>query len=449
MAGSPQIKIGVGIDGVGFQRGIAAIMGQVNELKGALLAGLGIGALSEMISSAVEFAKEAEKASDELGVSLDRAIQLNRIMESVGKSASNLVQASGKFQEYMKDAYTDADKMSKLKAFGISESDFANFNFDTALRKTLAASVGKGLTESQMFFRESMGKAGADFLYKREQLLQGPAESGINEEEIKQVIELTAQFKELKEQISILTLHAIVPFGQWLIGVMDLLHIGGGKSSSGFYSKQADYISNLASAERSNRGLGDIGMLKQFGADVALQNTLVGMVNGTPEEKQKVYEDAIRKYAERLSGGNSDVFNAVMKEFAAEKSKSPLDELIESQKNAKDRGNGPIVAAALTRSGIASNEMVRIGGLLGVDTSYRLNAAQNQLNEQKITNQLLTSIDNKLSPSVGMSADSPLAAMQTPTPPTIGRSTTVKDFSNKQGWTPNAAQQAALREAGM
>ena|ERR1035441_533118 len=453
---SPQIKIGVGIDGAAFQRGMSAIMGQVGELKGALLAGLGIGAFSAIISSAIEFGNNIAKASEELDVTIDRAVQLSRIMESVGRNTNTLVTAFAHAREYMKGAFDSAEKMANLKSYGITPGMQSNGHYgfsgdmDMIMKTMLISSQtrgpGAGIGNSMMF-RNMYGKPGDDILYKKDQILQNPEDSGIRKEELRQITELTSQFKILKEALSILVLQAIMPFANYILrflaGSKDTTDTDVARQVRGldlYYKKHGKYPEEVSPTQsKILSAQQELAMLSNF------------MHPGTPITSG-IREGYLRRSLE-LAIPDADIRKQVIKEIPTKN-----DHIKELEKRMAALFNSPppatIEPPAYKRE-FESNSFTKVGGLLGVDTSYRLSVlqvAQQQLDVSKDMAATLRSIDAKTmgaAMSVG-AASSPFASMMVSTLASqADADSKPRTGSGPKGitWPNRAAERAAVLKA--
>ncbi len=364
MASKGKVSFDFTANGAGVFRVTTALKKEMGELKsvaenalggikGAILGAVGIGTVTEMVTSAIEFGRELRKSSDELDVSIDRAAQLNEVMESVGKNSQDLVGSMGKVHKFMESADGDPNKMNLLKKFGIGQEDFKNFNFDTVLRKALTASQTMSPTESTIGLNKIFGKGmGADLLYRRNEILAKPDSLGLREEELRQLEGANAKFKSLQDAIKILILKAIFP----LIGSIGNLN---------------EIISGIANFPE-NYALQIIQDVLEQSLGKNLVTTILSnlMKAGFKVNQQ---EDLKKKYG--LNYGEDDIKGKV----------SPLGSI---------GGN---------------NQFLSIGGLIGTDVNYRVARLQEKaVEEQKKTNEYLSSIDNKLGTGITPPKEQPL-----------------------------------------
>lgn len=375
---SSDVKVNFTANASEFHAVARGVEEQIGDIKKALLGAVGIGAVSEMVSEAINFAKAANKSADELGTTLDRAIQLNHVMETIGKSGQDLVMSMGKVQTYMGKAYSDAEKMKKLRAFGITDDDFKDFNFDNVLRKALEATKTMSLTEAQQGLNAIFGRGmGADLLFKREQILGSPESSGINKEQVREILELTAKFKELKEELNILLLKALIPLGEW---IMDLI---GRKGNYGYYENAASELAAEVAGERSNKGLGEISDVKRYAAEAAFAlssaNTATDTMYGSDAEKAAAnskFDEHLQTYVRRMAG-NDDIFNSVWSNYIKNRPKTPAQEKAELAQRLEAAGHVPNEIQSIggkSKREMLSNQFLQMGGLMGADLNYRLSA---------------------------------------------------------------------------
>lgn len=214
------IKIKVDADGSGIEQVFKDIHTSLNgvnaTLKTFFVTAMAT-AVTTLTKATIDFVINAKKSSDELGVTMDRAIQLNRVMSAIGKGGGDLVGSMKTIQAYMASAYYDAFKLSRLKLLGLSTEDFKNFDFDKVLRKSLEATKGMGQAMAQQLMVGAYGSVGVDYLMNRDRILDRPSETGLSDEQAEMIVELKLQFMELMDSIKALIAEAIVPFGNVLL----------------------------------------------------------------------------------------------------------------------------------------------------------------------------------------------------------------------------------------
>jgi hypothetical protein len=368
-------------------------------------------------------------------------------MESVGKSTNSLVQGFSKAREYMKEALTDASKMEKLKQYGITPSMTSNGQFgfsgdmDMILKTMLISSQTKGpgaFAGNQMMFRDMYGRPGADLLYKREQILQDPEESGIRKSELRQITELTSQFKILKESINLLVLEGITPFSKWLLT---------------FRANRQDE----KELDEKRQARHDELYTEKYGHAPSKSSALV---NGFWDFREFIREVIGIPISEEEKSDikhkhfDNDIIKQVSKELPDNYPRSA--ELDKRLRGISDTPQPPgDITSDIHKREFASNEFTKVGGLLGVDTSYRLSVlqvAQQQLDVSKDMAATLRSIDAKTmgaAMSVG-AASSPFASMMVSTLASqADADSKPRTGSGPKGitWPNRAAERAAVLKA--
>lgn len=340
-------------------------------IKDALLAGIGIGAITEMVGSAIEFARELRRSSDELGVSIDRAAQLKDIMESLGKDSSALVTYMNHFQRYMGEAREDIEKMDLLKSLGITEYDFQHFNFDEILKKALKSTEKMAGAEANLKFNIAFGKgAGTTLLPKKTQLLETPEETGIREQELREIEETVAAFKKLKDAISTFIMELLQPVT---------------KKISAYDAESKDFEETV----RKKMQVGEVEFQKKHGNDQEAWSKLVNREMDELErlEKTKIFGPAslfLKKQMEsgvlsRMFGGDKDIIEAMKKVPRVTKNMEERDKANKT-KTPTDQGEVPTIGGKQLGQISSNNPFVAIGGLMGTDISYRIERLQQQSN---------------------------------------------------------------------
>lgn len=208
------VKIKITADGSGIEETFKGIHKSLDTLKSGLKAYFVTAmadAVSALVKSTIEFVVNAKKSADELGISLDKALQLNRVMAAIGKSGGDLVSSMKNIQSYMASAYYDAFKMSRLNMLGISKEDFENFDFDKVLRKALESTKKMSRSVAQQLMGDVFGSAGTDYLMNRDRILREDSDAGLTKEAADAMTELEVQFNFLKDATKALTAEAILP----------------------------------------------------------------------------------------------------------------------------------------------------------------------------------------------------------------------------------------------
>lgn len=248
MAGKPRIEAEIGLNTGPWVKGTNLVMKSATDvskhikntlgtgltavlgggpagaaLKETLIGAVGLHTIKELVSSAMDFGNEVKDMSEELGVSIDRAVQLRNIMLEMGKSPNDLVTAMSHFQQFMAEAQTDTAKMAALSRYGFSQQDvFGEFNFDKALTKFLQGVTSDKEGQAKLDARTFLGKSGVKILEDRDKFLQTTRKSYLTEQELKEVEELTAKFRELKDVISMLTIKGLGPFAGHLVRLLNI-----------------------------------------------------------------------------------------------------------------------------------------------------------------------------------------------------------------------------------
>lgn len=374
---------------------------ELGGIKDALIAGLGIHAVSEMIGAALSFGKEIRRSADELGVTIDRAAQLKMVMESIGKDSDALVLAMGKVQKYMSDAMSDATKMDLLKKFGIGEEDFKDFNFDRVLRKYLEASKGMGQAQAQQMGNLLFGRGmGAALIFGREKLLKEPEETGLKAAQLIEISQLTAKFKHLREAIEILILKALIPFGEWLIKSKarkdDIAETYGQRfvEASQLFREKYGREPNKFNLETT----GAIGEFKSMFASLGLADSEKILRKTLEDQFDKEIAEKVMRLTPVTKG--VDAFTQSLKDAEEQAKREEEDR----------KGQGPILPTHGEKLGAlssgASNPFLQIGGLMGVDINYRIARAQESI--ERNTARTADAVEKLLVLNVGPSITPPV-----------------------------------------
>ena len=177
MAANPQIKIGVGIDGAGitvaegminaFLKRIGGNASEVGKLfkefmgtgKGGLIGtaaafGAVAGAatlLTELGTHTAHWAHEIQEVSEQMGISTDAAQELGFAAELMGKDLNWAAQMMEKIELMAEKALGGQDKFVKLaNAIGLTQTELAHLNLEDINKKFLEAIRGGKLSDAEI-----------------------------------------------------------------------------------------------------------------------------------------------------------------------------------------------------------------------------------------------------------------------------------------------------------
>jgi hypothetical protein len=390
------IKAVLSLDGKGFERDLLKAVSfakeQATGIKQALLIGMGAATIDQMIRSTLDFVVNTKRSSDELGVSLDRAVQLNRVMHAIGKNSSDLVGSLQHVQQYMGEAYYDALKMSRLSRLGITAEDFKNFDFDAVLQKALKTTKGMSMTVSQMLMDQVFGKVGIDLLQRRDQILASPEATGLTEAQIRESQEMVAKFKELKDTLAMTVIPALNKFAELLNSIT--------KENK---EVEQTYEERLARAfvVAPQMGVQTPSMDVQNRAEdsMRLKQTFRGLMTAWKGGLSKQSKEAL-------------INDAISEMFGPEVLKEVLKQggLPGGSRESRRREGSPILPMYQALNEMSGNPFLRIGGLAGVDVSYRMERLLTQIADNTAAIARNTSVTNTPTPPTETSLPSPISS---------------------------------------
>ena len=398
------VNIKVGADTVGFHREMRGVETAVTKvgasaqasfgaLKGYLIGAIGIGTIDKMVGASLEYGNAILKTSKVLGTSIDRAAQLNKVVESMGENGEWLAKSMEKSQKFIRSAIGDSSKLALLKKFGIGQEDIKNYDYSTVLNKALMATKNMSRADAQLGLSDIFGRGtGAMLMSRREQILAPTATTGIDAKSLAEIKAAQFALKELNANIKILILQAILPLisviGSWIVATRDKQTTFNAKMDKAAEIwklnnpkatvQEIDKFDKRMSLAKARYG-GFIAQGKN--SESATADAISTAFTGSPNAlwKPEYLEDIIDKV-------NAGVVDTTTMSDTYKKS---IKEAME--KNATDNA---ITKEDLpnTGKGIPTDEFIRMGGVMGITNSRveELHLAKRQVEiQEKILDYLL------------------------------------------------------------
>jgi hypothetical protein len=427
-----RVKIDISGDGSGFHKAMAGVEERLRGLKskvgfsfGETFAALAGGAtITAMIDNMANFAKEINNASRNLGVTTERVQQLRVAARHAGKDLSVFEGIFSKSESFASKALVPNSKEANIAArLGITPGDLSGPNGlskDALVSKMLKGTGGMSRNVAEQLIGGVVGKKNAGFLVGNKDEITGKSGIGtVSNEDLNKMTELKENFEDL---IDVVRIRMIPVFNdvvdaaeKFIAWASDALTINKGMSDAKekFASQNGTRAGGWRTAAiEASTGLQLLGATVAHGTGIS---SLLGKIapGKFGESLEHDYDTILNKHDE-LKYGKGVNDSAVVAKAASSvvaKVASTREDLERAaaarrarHKEEQAEMNGPTTRERPTKrtnnslvlgeegGGGSANSMLRIGGLMGVDSTYRLERVGNE------TNKLLRQIRDRLAP---------------------------------------------------
>jgi hypothetical protein len=406
------VNVHVNANGAGFSRTMDALENRVHGLSHSLTHGLkeafvglvGAGSVGLLVENMVSYAESIDRASERLGIATDRVQQLRKVAQHAGKDLEVWDAIFRNVDKNAQKALVPGSKEANVAdQLGLSNEDLKHLNKDELLKKALESTKSMGRTEAEGLIAGLVGPKNAGFvLGHREDILSGKGNI-VSDSDLAALVEFKHSLEDLTDVVRVAIIPALVSFAHFLTDLF---------AHKVDNEKSLSQMDAEAAAINSNKGGKEPSWWARVKAEAKFENVATGIVTGTDEEKKKVYDKAKEDYITGLYG--ADVYKDMMKTF--EPPPSLVDKLKEAQdarKKAREEEQNALKGdvnrvAPVTKTAAAkdlidkdikgNNAFLKIGGLLGVDGTYRLERLSQE------TNNLLRIIAKNTTPEANSDA---------------------------------------------
>ena len=390
------------------QKAIHSLSNELNTgLRNTLIGAFSIEAIKEAVVSTIEFADNIKKTSDRMGVTTDNVQALRIAARDAGKDLGSVEKAFNSLEKSSRKALSGNTKTKNAFAnLGISEDDLKHLDKMSLLQKTMQGAGKMGRSEAEGNLTNIFGSRGqAGVLMAMQPKLSNFSDFKAEEKSKGAIasdddIEALAEVKDRWEEIIDGIKTSAIPVLSWLLdaifdfghGVKQLVELVG------------TYIGALVG---SIQGVNIGGLIESFGDNLitgwkALFTNLWGIISGKLSVSD-VIDNAITEGQKQIGntmskgfGVNMDTVNQVVQEellrqgeedskIANDRAKKKQDRLNEQNKMNDDPNRQPDShkekKSLLDKDLKDKNEFLKVGGMMGVDTNYRLERLQTEANE--------------------------------------------------------------------
>ena len=393
-----EVKIKVGVDGSGVETGLRKAQGLISAFAskvgsqfggaaggtlgafGSLVAGAGVasifgaaaaatGLLVELSKKTAEFAHSMQELSDRMDISTDKVQDLAFASELMGKDvgyAENLLIRSNEFAEKaLSFNAKDIKERMLAQKLNFTDEELRTLGPAKMMEEIVKRSKANHLSETDLdtIFGRRQGRKAVEFAEK---------EQSVSEDTLKMTPEMIATLSDEWEKLKTI-LHNLWMETEYYIGGLLLL----------------ERVLRIVLVDAID------AVMKKILELVAWITRHIPGMKGFSEQAESISNSIITRNIIQ------DVINNAM---VNPKNSTPFNREAASESKIPH---------------IASNEFVKIGGLLGVDTDYRLKEMANDIARMQLA--ALNSIDSKTginntkdNPIYGY--DNPFSSVPTPTP---------------------------------
>ncbi len=398
----PTAKFKIDVDAKGAQAGMAAVQKHVkalgstagqlgSSLKGGIATVLGVATIGGLVHSMADFADEIQNASDRLGVASDRVQNFRIAAKRAGYDLGAFDKIFAQMEKSFSGALGGGSQMDILKKFGLSKDDVAHLNKADALQKILEGSQNMSDSLARGNLSKIFGSKGSNALMAmREDILSGNPDRIISADAISQMDEFMDAIADTRDAITQGLLPAFTELVKW-ISEKTTGFVEDTSNGNKMYAEASALYANKYGKEASS----PFNPLT-IAEGVAYQANIAGAnAFHSGEDRKKAIAAAQKQYISNLFG--EDIYNDLMKDFQA--TPNLLDNLKASQeKRRKERADRQaMLAGGVSRlasggkekdseaiapsANLGGSDLVRIGGILGVDARYRMEKLSIQANK--------------------------------------------------------------------
>jgi hypothetical protein len=382
----PDVKFGIKADGTSAKSAIQSVKNEVKSLsgtakelggslKGGIAAFFGVATVGALVHSMASFADEIQNASDRLGVASDRVQEFRIAAKRAGYDLGTFDKIFNNMEKSFSSALGGGKELDVLKKFGLSKDDVQHLNKADALKKILEGSQGMNDSASRAGLTKIFGaKSSNALMAMRDDIISGSPDRIISADAIAQMDEFMDAIEDTKDAILQGLLPAFVALIQWI-----------GEKTAGLREDTANgnKLEKEAAALYFNKHGKESDKDTVF-AGMNYQSDIIGAnLFSSGEDRKKAVQEAQKKYITKVFG--ADIFDDVMTDF--QPTPSLVDNLTATrQKRQKERAARQALLAGpanrengdnnkftqFSKQNLGSSELVRIGGVLGVDIQQRI-----------------------------------------------------------------------------
>lgn len=331
MAANEKVTVHVGGDGTGFHRAMSGVeervkrfVGLAEGLKGALAGALGGFTIGEIVKSMSEFARSIEDASKRLHLTIKEVYNLKRATQEAGQSWESMFKANDKAEEFL----------AKIANYQATPQQMA-----VASKYGLKGDEASGMTAALSMLRQGANRSElAELVGQKEAgIMTGNRKSFLNQsksvdaEAISKMARLSVEMELLTDEIKAGVIPALIGFVDGLMSY-----------SRKVLQFDAKALVSFEQAIKTPGFLTSKGFKWEREAFKQFMNTWDGIAEGD-KNSNKAIEDKRKE---------------MIKAYEREQKELKLP---------VDRKRPFIMSGELP-----SNQFLKVGGLLGVDTNYRL-----------------------------------------------------------------------------
>jgi hypothetical protein len=410
----PAVKVTVGADGSGFERVMQNMEKRVHSLghevshglKEAFVGFVGAGSIGLLVENMVSYAESITRASERLGIATGRIQELRNAARHAGKDLDAFDSVFRNLDKSLSKSLVPGSKESNIAdQLGLSQSDRAHLNKDDALKKMLEATKGMGRTEAEQLLGGMVGPKNAGWLIgHRESILSGTGNL-VGDKDLQALVDFRHNLEDLSDVVRVALIPALTALIDWATHAIARTVQGSRTMDEMDTEAQSIYASKHNGAAPNAAW----HMFNQTAYQTALYAESVNPLHNEEEKDatiKKIQEAIIRKTY------GADVSEELFKTFKPSENATVLDKLKDAQEaRRKEREEeqqalaGPVDRKApvtktpkqsdkelLDKQLKGGSELLKVGGLMGVDATYRLERLT------QTTNDLLREISDKLNP---------------------------------------------------
>jgi hypothetical protein len=416
-----RVKIDIRGDGSGFHKAMGKVEDRLKGLKekvgfsfGETFAALAGGAtIAAMVENMANFAKEVNNASTNLGVTTQRVQQLRIAARHAGKDLGVFEGIFTKSEGFASKALVPHSKEANIAArLGISAADLSGPNGlskDALLTKMLQGTNGMSRNVAEELMGSVVGKKNASFLVGNKSEITGQSGIGaVSNEDLNKMMELKENFEDLIDVVRARMIPAFNDLVDWAVKFVAKVsetkevHDSATTQMEKYATEHGTKKAFLSPGQIFNR----VSTFWKLAGNEALGMTGLRNTQQVSEARDKIFKGYYQsKYGkDAFTSGMSVVPEAVAKVVAtreqlaiAAANRRQLHADEQAAMNGPTTRERPVIKTSNAlilggEGGKASSGNVHIGGLMGVDSTYRLS----RIGEE--TNKLLREIRDRLTP---------------------------------------------------
>lgn len=411
-----RVKIEVGGDSTGFHKTMSGVENRITGLKskmsgfnlGGSLASIagGIG-IASLVRGAMDFARSIEIASERMGTTVQRTQQLRTVAYLAKKELGDFETIFAKVNTFGNAALAPGSKESNIaKKFGITQEDLTgqkSLTNEQLVGKIFKSSLNMDPSVGQNLLKMVFGKGSSWITPEvRQNYLNKEIKPTVSSEDINKMLELRDAFEDLADTVRIGLIPVFNKLIEWVLNLVGSYIQG---------TKKMDSLDLAANSSYMSRHGGQGSKLSAV-AQTAIQTNYQMMIAGisanpytSPDEKKSkidaharatltmIYDkqaadDAFKNYTPSKPGGLATIFDdmiAKRKERAAERAaRDAARGTGHPDREAPPTKDSTVKAA----KGVLDNELkggkndfLKIGGLMGIDSNYRLQRVAEKTNQ--------------------------------------------------------------------